>query len=252
MMNQIRKHLPTLRAAALLWIAFLLSGITAQVIRRGSDSFARIDDDSDWWSIIRANSEHFHLKPQNLDTDTSNFQIDGVAVGDDELPKIVMKLGKAITVSRGDAATARSQICYLSADESEKVHLIFESGEVQYAFYLFADGPGWTGGDLCVKSQSVTTSLRAASGLRLGLTPSQVESILGKPTVRKNDKLAYFRQFRKRNSIRDLQRLRQAHSDLNEKEFQENYDFYYLTVYIEARFSGSKLSYLGLSMSETT
>jgi len=78
-----------------------------------------------------------------------------------------------------------------------------------------------------------------------------VESILGKPAARQNDKLIYSRSIRKRNSPRELKRLRQYHSGLNEKDFHQEYDFYDLSVYIEARFSRSHLIYLGLSMSET-
>jgi hypothetical protein len=238
-------------ALGLLCGALLLCGATAQVAPSGSDRFVSFNDDSDWWSIIRADSGDSHTKPDNLDANASNFRIVGVAMGVDELPNIAAKLGKATTVSRGDAATARSQICYISAAESGRAHLIFETGEVEYAFYLFADGPGWTGDNLCAKSPLVTAGTRTAAGLGLGLTRSQVESILGRPTARKSDKLVYFRQFKRRNSPQGLRRLREYHADLSEKEFQDDYGFYYLTVYIEARFSGSKLNYLGLSMSET-
>lgn len=235
----------------LICITVLYSGITAKATLGESNPSISTHDDSDWWSIIRNGYSDFNLKSQNLDTNASNFQIAGIAVGQYDLPRIMARLGKATTVGRGDAAVGREQICYVSVAEPRKIHLIFEHGEVAHAFYLFADGPHWTGDNLCVKSRVVTTNVSTASGLRLGLTPSQVESILGKPTARKNDRLIYFRSIRKRNSPRELKRLRQYHSGISEKEFHEEYDFYDLNVYIEARFSKSKLIYLGLSMSET-
>jgi hypothetical protein len=250
-MNRNVKHGVKLWMFVFLCRAALLNGITAKATLGESNPSTSIYDDSDWWSIIRNDYGDFNLKSQNLDTNASNFQIDGIAVGNDDLPKIMARLGKATTVVRGDAAVGRTQICYVSVAEPQKFHLIFESGEVEYAFYLFADGPHWTGDNLCVKSRAVTADVGTASGLRLGLTPSQVESILGKPTARQNDRLIYSRSIRKRNSPRELKRLRQYHSGISEKEFHEEYDFYDLNVYIEARFSRSKLIYLGLSMSET-
>jgi hypothetical protein len=215
------------------------------------DSTEGIDDNSDWWSIIRANTDDAHLKPQDVATNPSNLQIAGITVGKDELSAIVTKLGRVKEVSRGDAATARSQICYGSADPKGSAYLIFESGEVQYAAYLFEGGPKWTGDDLCVKSTTVTPELKVASGLGLGMTRSQVESILGKPTASKGDKLVFFRQVKEKNSPEILRRLRREHPDVSSKEFHRDYDYCDLTVYIEVKFSGSKVNYLGLSMSET-
>lgn len=208
-----------------------------------------VNDDSDWWSIIRENSDGEALKPQEEDVADSNFRLLGIAVGSDELAAIQGKLGKTTVITRGDAGTSRSQICY--SGEDNKTYLNFESGEVQYAFYLFGDGPKWTGSDLCTKSKFVTDGLSTVSGLRLGQSPAQVKAILGKPTASlQNGDLIYFRQIKKRTPAADLKRLRQYYSNLNDQEFHENYDFYYLTAYIVARFSDSKLVYLGVSKSE--
>jgi hypothetical protein len=44
-------------------------------------------------------------------------------------------------VERGDAASSRNQICYISTSGS--VHLIFEFGEINSVLYLFEDGAAW-------------------------------------------------------------------------------------------------------------
>jgi hypothetical protein len=128
------------------------------------DSTEGIDDNSDWWSIIRANTDGAHLKPQDVATNLSNFQIAGITVGKDELSAIVTKLGRAKEMSRGDASTGRSQICYVSAEQEGSVHLVFESGEVQYAAYLLEGGPKWTGENPCAKSPTVAAELKTDSG----------------------------------------------------------------------------------------
>jgi len=83
------------------------------------------------------------------------------------------------------------------------------------------------------------------------MTRSQVESILGKPTASQGDKLEYFRQVKKKNSPEILRRVRREHPDVSSKEFHRDYDYSDLTVYIEVKFSGSKVNDLRLSMSET-
>ena len=213
-----------------------------------------VNDNSDWWSIIRNNSndsEDLKIEPQKIATAPSNFLIAGIRVGEDELSTIATKLGKTDELSRGDAATGRSQICYVSIESRAHVYLVFESGEVQYAAYLFQGGPKWSGENSCAQSVAVKPSLKTESGLRLGLTPAQVEGLLGKPTLTKPDKLVYFRSVKKRNSPEALRKLREENPKESEKQFHENYDFYDQTVYIEIRFAEGKVRYLGLSMSET-
>lgn len=239
-------------SAAILCFILLFSGRLASQSSHDPTSFERIHDNSDWWSTtIRANDDAPEVKPQKLETDPSNFQIAGIVVGEDELPAIASKLGNAKKVSRGDGETGRHQICYVSADAARSVHLIFESGEVQDAAYLFEGGPNWTGEDLCVKSDVVTADLHTDSGLRLGLTPAEVEKILGKPTANIGDKLIYFRWVKRKNSLEDLWRLRRENPDHSDADFHKYFDYYDLMIYIEVRFSRAKVSYLGLSMSET-
>jgi hypothetical protein len=215
-----------------------------------SDTDFRISDDSDWWSIIRKNSTHEVLKPQHQDVDESNFQVLGVAVGRDDLEAIQQKLGAAHVINRGDASTGRSQICYAGLDG--QTYLTFEIGEVQYGAYLFNHGPRWSGSDQCAKCEFVTSALKTTSGLRLGQTPAGVQAILGKPTTaRRNGDFVYFRQLRKRTSAVDLEKARRQYPNMNEKEFHETYDYYDASFFIVARFSGSRLVYLGLSKADT-
>ena len=116
--------------------------------------------------------------------------------------------------------------------------------------FLKADRSG-TGDDLCARSPTVTAELKTASGLGLGMTRSQVESILGKPTASKGDKLVYFRQVKEKNSPEILRRLRREHPDISNEEFHRDYDFSDLTVYIEVSSPARRSTALGLSMSET-
>ncbi len=232
-------------------IASLLIFLTTASISFSQSNFDRkADYDSDWWSIIRENSNPENLKPEQKDTAGSNFKIVGVTLGSDDLDAIQKKLGTADVRGRGDAATGRQQICYVAGDG--KTYLTFETGEVESAFYLFNRGHKWDGMEACANARIGAVAWKTMSGLHLGLDPTQVQAILGKPTAfLKNGTWIYFRQVEKRTSTPDLLRFRKTYPNLSDKEFHENYDFYYLTVDIRAKFKSRHLVYLGVCKSET-
>ena len=225
----------------------LLAGLAAAA-QSGPPGYT--SDNSDWWSHTRTLAFDEKSLVQNREPSVSNFQILGLELGDDMFSKAAVKLGKAPIIERGDVATGRSQVCYMSPEEHGKIHLVFEKGEVTESFYLFEGGPDWKGSDLCVKLNLVTKSFSVASGLRLGQTPAEIKAILGKPSVVTGNKLIYSFSVQKKSSAADFDRLRQQHPELNEADLHRNYEFYSLGVYIEARFSSSKLTYLAVSKAE--
>lgn len=231
-------------------IASLLILLTAASMSFSQSSVDRRLGDSDWWSIIRETSSPENVNPQEKDVATSNFKILGVTLGADDLNAIQKKLGAADVRSHGDAATSRSQVCYVGADG--KTYLTFETGEVEYGFYLFTGGPRWDGMEACAKSKTARAEWKTMSGLHLGQSQAEVQAILGKPTAYlKNGEWIYFRQVRKRTLTADLVRLRKYYPNMSDKEFHENYDFYDLTADIRAKFSNQHLVYLGVCKSET-
>ena len=231
----------------LIGILFFPLVVEAQ-IKQGR---VRLEDHSDWWSVL---NESFQTpKARRLDKDLAagNFEVAGVSLDyDPSFKSIQNKFGHADIIERGDASTGRQQICYLS-EQSPETHLIFEQGEVNLVFYLLAGGRHWDGEDLCAKSRVVTASTSTMSGLRLGISRDELEEVLGKSDLSDNEKLIYVRDVKKQTSPTELARLRTQNSKLSEKDFHETYDSYYLSIYIEARFLNSKLTYLAISKAET-
>ena len=207
-------------------------------------------DDSDWWSLLRVDQPG--PKPGRVVTPRTNFNVLGINLFDDNLFKTVAKrLGDATDVQRGDAATGRDQLCYVSVDRT--VHLVFEQGEVDSVVYLFRDGQNWTGSDLCRRSPLLTETVSTASGLRLGMTIAEVRKILGIPSVQDEDKLIYARQTKQRMPPTLLEEIRRNDPHhYTDEEFHRQFDFYDESVYIEARFANHKLTYLAISQSGTT
>jgi hypothetical protein len=210
----------------------------------------RLQDNSDWWSVMRTD-EPVSNKPDQIRTPAASLQILGVSLLDPKiLKKIEIKMGRTVEVDRGDAATGRHQSCYVSVRDP-KTYLIFEFGEVDSAFYLFSAGRDWNGSEYCKSSDLVNDQLSTASGLRTGLSRSEVEKLLGKPTLSEGDRTMYVRNISVKSTSEELKRARTYAPDMNEKEFQENYGQRDFSTYIEARFKEGKLYYLAVSQGET-
>lgn len=172
-------------------------------------------------------------------------------MGNNPFGRITASLGKARVTERGDASTGRAQICYTSKSRPESTYLIFEAGETDLTFYLFSDGVPWKGSDRCTRTPLVSRSLATGSGLRLGMTASQVEAILGKPTASFQGRLIYWGTTYRKTSQDVLHKLRKQNPKMSSAEFQKDFSQYDLTIYIEARFSAGKMTYLAVSEDTT-
>jgi hypothetical protein len=206
-------------------------------------------DNSDWWSFTRIAGGP-KTPVQNREPSPENFQVLGIELDHHVFENAASKLGQASVVERGDAASGRSQVCYIS-ETSGRIHLVFEEGEVNEALYLLEGGPDWKGSEVCVKSKAITEKLHVASGIGLGQSPTEVQSVLGKPSTATSDKLVYSYEVEKHSTADELRKLRQQHPKMSDEDLRRNYASYTLSVYIEARFSQSKLIYLAVSKAET-
>lgn len=209
-------------------------------------------DNSDWWSMLRGNDDSdsgLTYRPGTSERSPLNFEVVGLTLGSEDLFKRAeSKVGPTAEIDRGDAATARAQLCYSSPDRAQ--YFIFERGEVNDSFYLFASGANWTGQERCAESALISPQLHTASGLGLGESPAEIEKILGIPTSSIKGRFVYDDIVQKRTSDEDLARFRKQNPEKSDKEFHENYDFYTLSTDIEVRFEGSRSVYVGVSQSE--
>lgn len=231
----------------LLLLGFPPSGPATQM----DNATVRLEDNSDWWSNSRSPEPGEEIKAEERELATSNFHVLGISLGDKMFDRATAKLGKTIIVERGDASTGRRQACYVSPSSEDKVHLIFEQGEVDYTFYLFADGAAWEGADRCVQSNAISNHLATAAGIHLGQTPAEVVAILGKPTKRREGELLYSFSVRKKTSPEDLKEARQRNPQMSDKDFEETYGYYNLGAGVVAKFKDSKLTYLAVSRVES-
>ncbi|HEX3102992.1 MAG TPA: hypothetical protein VHQ22_00985 [Terriglobales bacterium] len=239
-----RIYVPGILLTGLLFCPLLLTG-------QSQKKTVHLEDHSDWWSVLNESFQPPHSKRLDKDLPSENFEVMGVHLDyEPSFKSVESKFGQAVIVERGDGANGRDQICYSSAQRPD-THLIFEKGELNLVFYLIAGGKRWNGDNFCAKSAAVTSDVSTTSGLHLGMTRADLEQILGKPDFSANDKLIYFQELKKETSPTELAELRTKHPEMSAKDFHETYDFSNLNIYIEARFVGSKLTYLAASKAET-
>jgi len=222
-----------------------------QTTSKQPQSTVHLGDNSDWWSLTREDTDAEHITFQERELSRGNFQILGINLDEGSFRRAEGKFGRATTVERGDASTARAQLCYVSTGEATSTYLIFETGEVNNTFYLFSGGTAWKGNEKCFATEAVSSKSSTTSGLQLGLAPSQVIAILGEPSIHRKDQLSYYLHTRKKTSEVDLKKLRQQHHEMSDKEFADNYGFYDLTTELVLKFKDSKLAFLAVSKLET-
>ncbi len=207
-----------------------------------------LDDNSDWWSAANAAPAAQKATSQKRKISDKNFEILGVVLSEDMFSLAGTEFGSVRPVVRGDAANFREQACYsLPARE----FLIFEHGEVNDGFYLFAGGAPWKGQDTCVPSSRAPASFVTGSGLHLGQTPEQVTAILGQPSERTPDQLLYLLESKRPATSDEIALLQKQHPELNEPQPPKSLEFD-VTVVIVAKFVKSELNYLAVSKAEST
>jgi hypothetical protein len=222
---------------------FISASLTGQTVR--------LEDQSDWWSMNNEKEPILSVDLIEKTFDTKNFNILGLSLKALDFDKVAVKLGKATVVKRGDASYSRSQVCYFAGSGSDMIHLIFEGGEGgSSTVYIFRGGPDWKGSNLCRRSDRVLDDLAIGTGLKLGLSRKEVEAILGNPDSTEGNRIAYCREFKRRTTKEEFDRLRNDDPRLSEKQAHELYDSVEETMQIEARFTGQGLSYLFVSTQE--
>jgi hypothetical protein len=241
-------------AAAMVMPYFPVTSTTGRAV---SSSYRRmvpkdavyLKDDSDWWSPASREGADLTAEEEDLfedlrskkpiPRDLGKFSILGVRLnsheGDDWLREIEPGLGKTKIVERGDGAAGRSQLCYKSPAGSGNVKLIFEHNEIFYSYYLFDDGHEWKGVEYCAESSKVTTTLATSSGLKLGMTEAETESVLGGPTYARGN-IRWYR-FEGHRFATDL---------------PDQPEDWVISGTLELRFSNSRLMYLAVSRSEVS
>lgn len=229
-------------------LLFLL-GVSVPLTAAMGGQSIRLRDQSDWWSLCNEKEPALNVDFVKKKFDVNNFKVLGLSLDSSRFDEIASKLGKAKVVERGGASFSRNQICYMSSGNSEPVHLIFEGAEGGiFTFYLFRGGADWNGSSFCVKSDQLSKPVVTGTGLRLGLSRSEVEAILGKPDSAEGDRIAYSREFECEMTQEEFEKSdRACGAPPSKNEARGKLVSFDVTLQIEARFKNGEMNYFFVS-----
>jgi len=180
-----------------------------------------LEDSSDWWSMNNEKEPALPVQPIEKHFDGGHYNILGLSLDMVDSDKITAKLGKVTFVDHGDGANWRRQACYVSVGQSDRVYWVFEFAEgPSSAFDLFRGDANWNGNELCAKSKLVSKTVATTSSLKLGLSRSEVEAILGKPEATSGERIAYCRKFKRTTTRREFEKLRADYGAPSLKRFR--------------------------------
>ncbi len=140
---------------------------------------------------------HAQSKPVAGDIPKSMRQVSGITLGVDSLASVNSKLGQAVEWHTGDAAESEWHWCYQIGASPQIIVLMFESdGEMGTAGHsvqtIRVVRAAQSGVDLhrCAQMRS-NAPPRTPGGLRLGLSRTAVQALLGTPVRAHGDSLVY-------------------------------------------------------------
>jgi hypothetical protein len=237
-------------------MGLLITAVILPELRADSRAYRHdyAGDDTDWWTDGHMQMPHYgDDNVQTRDPDAGNFRFAGVDIGEDAFEGAASEYGTAPIVERGArSGNLRTQVCYVSVQESERIYLAFEESYMNYGAYLFVEGPDWDGRRLCTEVKRSSVALSTSSGLQIGQSLAEVLRILGQSSFRDKTDLWYsFWVRQKKASERELAVIRKKRPWVSEKDIQEEFGTYDLQATIHAHFVDNKLTYLSVSKSET-
>jgi hypothetical protein len=201
-----------------------------------------LPDDSDWWTLVVSRGAVLG-EPKGERPPVGNFTIAGIDLGPGSFNDVIPKFGTATVVMRGEQTESREQLCYKSSDG--KTRLIFERGEAGEAFYLVGEGPDWNGSSRCVESPLVTSTIATASGLKLGMTPIEVQGVLGDPCANIPGKSEWLWTGQFVLTVDELTRIRKREPNIEIKDSEVAAVRHNLSAVIEVTYTNGRSSEIG-------
>lgn len=180
------------------------------------------------------------------------FEVLGLKPLSSTLEDVVKTFGEAKPHSNKDHGHEFKALCYKGPAGE---HVVFEQGFFvpktlgRTVISASSELPKAHAGIVCSDSAKVTSELKMANGLRLGLSRAEVKAIMGKPTKRRYDSKGetwrYYLQYY--HPFSDEERAKKPKAP-GGKQYKGEY--HYLTV--EGRFNKDKLLFLEAYLSGET
>ena len=186
-------------------------------------------------------------KVRQSDIDRVHVTILGITVGVDGMARVEKRLGrtKSFNFNRGTRKSPVDALCYVSADSEDATRLLFVTGpegrESKVAQARITAGDVEVKYGLrCLTSKAVGKGLATASGLRLGMSPAEVKSVLGSPTDESNGFLGYEFHLQRKLTEKEIRKIEPDRPAVRKYPYQDT------SSSVEARFADGILKRLDI------
>ena len=193
-------------------------------------------------------------KVRREDIDKEHVTVYGITVGTDLMRRIYDKLErtkgfeyKIAGKGKTSGKERKNAICYVSVDHDDATRLLFVSGRRGLKQGRILSHIRIAAGDVkqdylrwCMLSRAVSKDVATASGLKLGLTPAEVKSILGDPTDESIGFLGYEFHLQRKLTEAEIKEIEL------ERPSVRKYPYHDTSSSIEARFSDGILKRLDI------
>ena len=121
--------------------------------------------------------------------DESNFRILGLFIGDCAPQDVYSKLGPGIAF-KDTAEADETQVCYVSDKDETLILFSFENFQCS-RFRLLSQKKRFYKWHFCEKTPLISKHLTTASGIKLGMSKSELKAILGAPHRESDENMSY-------------------------------------------------------------
>ena len=121
--------------------------------------------------------------------DESNFRILGLFIGDCAPQDVYSKLGPGISF-KDEANADLTQVCYASDKDETLILFSFENFQCS-RFSLLSQKKRFYKWHFCEKTPLISKHLTTASGIKLGMSKSELKAILGAPHSESDENMSY-------------------------------------------------------------
>ncbi|MBL4607827.1 MAG: hypothetical protein JKY01_08375 [Pseudomonadales bacterium] len=126
------------------------------------------------------------LKPFSGKLNADDLSIGSISIGTSTFDEVAAKFGKT-EIIKSDQEQSWVRICYRSVNKGDDTIVLFESGPMggwtRLTSISITHSKLWKDSALCQSSRLVTKEISTVSGLKIGISTSELVRRLGNPSV---------------------------------------------------------------------
>jgi len=187
--------------------------------------------------VVRPNEPDCSSRARCEKVDSAHLTILDLTISKDTIEGVQSRLGVTKPLPKAEPHDWDRKVCYKATPKSDGTVLLFGTSRMQLAmFSIISSRQNFKWRAECRESPLVSRSVSTKSGIRLGLSASQLKAMLGKPTEETKRELKWVFETRKPMTDKEMYELAKS---FGKQKLEDAY--WYVNTYLEATFVNSEL-----------